>query len=401
MENISEPGRREKRRVSIPVLAAAVVITAAGSFVLGTRSDELWVRFTGRGAGNIDLSSVQQVYDVLRDKYDGQLDVNKLIEGAKHGLVEATGDPYTTYFTAEEAKEFESDLEGEFEGIGAELAKRDGNLIVASTLDDSPAKTSGLLAGDVIVRVNDEDTADWSIDQAVSKIRGEKGTTVKLSILRGSDQLKDITITRDRITNPSVKSEVTADNIGIMRVSRFGQTDTVSLSRQAAEDFKARGVKGVIVDVRGNGGGYLDAAVDLASIWLDNKVVVTERSGGKVTDTLRTTGNPILNGIPTIVLIDGGSASASEILAGALKDNGAATLVGDKTFGKGSVQILENLSDGGGLKVTVAKWYTPNGRNINKEGIEPDTKVTISTDDVSANRDPQKDKAIEMLRAGL
>lgn len=401
METTSETIRREKRRVSVPVLIAVIVVTAATAFIAGTRSDELWARISGRPAGELDLSSLQHVYSVLNAKYDGELDVNKLIDGAKHGLVEATGDPYTTYFSAEEAEEFNSDLEGKFEGIGAELAKRDGKLVVASTLDDSPAKGAGLLAGDIIVTVNDEDTSSWSIDQAVSKIRGEKGTTVKLGILRGGDDLKEISITRDTINNPSVRSEITADNIGILRISRFGQSDTVSLSRKAAEEFKSRGVKGVIVDVRGNGGGYLDAAVDIASIWLDDKVVVTERSGGRVTDTLRSDSSPILNGVPTVVLIDGGSASASEILAGALKDNGAATLVGDKTFGKGSVQVLETLPDGGGLKVTVAKWYTPNGRNINKEGIEPDDKVKVTPDDIAKNRDLQKDKAIAKLKAGL
>jgi carboxyl-terminal processing protease len=278
------------------------------------------------------------------------------------------------------------------------LGKRDNKLVVVSTLDDSPAKAAGLLANDVIVKVNSEDATSWSIDQAVSKIRGEKGTTVKLSIVRG-DELKDISITRDTINNPSVKSEITPDNIGILRISRFGQSDTVSLSKQAAEQFKSAGVKGVVVDLRGNGGGYLDAAVDIAGIWLNNKTVVTERTGGKITDTKRTGNEAMLNGVPTIVLVDGGSASASEILAGALKDNGAATLTGEKTFGKGSVQIIENLPDGAGLKVTVAKWYTPNGKNINKEGIAPDTTVSITSDDILGGRDPQKDKALEQLRA--
>lgn len=397
METTSEVTRREKRRVSIPILVVSLVIVSLGSFIVGTRSSDVWARLSGQRTETLDLSSLQNVYDVLRSKYDGQLDTAKLIDGAKHGLVDAAGDPYTTYFSAEEAKAFEGDLEGKFEGIGAELAKRDGKLVIASILDDSPAKTAGLLSNDVIVRVNDADASGWSIDEAVSKIRGEKGTTVKLSILRGGDALKEVSITRDTINNPSVKSEITAGNIGILRISRFGQSDTVRLSRQAAEDFKARGVKGVVVDVRGNGGGYLDAAVDLASIWLDDKVVVTERSDGKITETLRSSSDPILAGVPTIVLIDGGSASASEILAGALKDNGAATLLGDKTFGKGSVQVIENLADGAGLKVTIAKWYTPNGRNINKEGIAPDEAVKLTAEDIQAGRDPQKDKAVQKL----
>ena len=397
MEPTSEIARREKRRVSISVLVVSVVIAAVASFIVGTRSNELLALVNGHKAGQLDLSSLQQVYNVLASKYDGQLDANKLIDGAKHGLVNAAGDPYTTYFSAKEAEEFQSDLEGKFEGIGAELGKRDNKLVVVSTLDDSPAKTAGLQANDVIVKVNGEDASSWSIDQAVSKIRGEKGTTVKLNIVRG-DELKEFSITRDTINNPSVKSEITPDNIGILRISRFGQSDTVSLSKQAAQQFKSAGVKGVVVDLRGNGGGYLDAAVNVAGIWLNNKTVVTERTGGKITDTKQTGNEALLAGVPTIVLVDGGSASASEILAGALKDNGAATLTGEKTFGKGSVQIVEDLPDGAGLKITVAKWYTPKGRNINKQGIEPDTTVTISSDDIQAGRDPQKDKALEQLR---
>lgn len=398
METTSDIVRRDKRHVSLVTLIISVVIAAIAAFVIGTRSTEIWSLATGHKSSQLDLSSLQQVYDVLASKYDGQLDMNKLIDGAKHGLVDAAGDPYTTYFNAKEAEAFQSDLEGKFEGIGAELGKRDNKLVVISTLDDSPAKAAGLLANDAIVKVNGEDATSWSIDQAVSKIRGEKGTTVKLSIVRG-DELKDISITRDTINNPSVKSEITPDNIGILRISRFGQSDTVSLSKQAAQQFKSAGVKGVVVDLRGNGGGYLDAAVDIAGIWMNNKTVVTERTGGKITDTKQTGNEALLSGVPTIVLIDGGSASASEILAGALKDNKAATLMGEKSFGKGSVQVIEDLPGGAGLKITVAKWYTPNGKNINKEGITPDTTVSISADDIQASRDPQKDKALEQLRA--
>jgi carboxyl-terminal processing protease len=250
--------------------------------------------------------------------------------------------------------------------------------------------------------VNDESTSGWSIEKAVSKIRGKKGTTVKLTIIRGEEAPRDISITRSTITDPSVKYEVTAENIGVMRISRFGESETARLAAQAANEFKAKNVKGIIVDLRGNGGGYLIAAQQIASLWLKDKVVVTERSGGKVIDTLRSSDDSaILEGIPTVVLVDGGSASASEILAGALSDNGAAKLVGQKTFGKGSVQTIEDLLSGGQLKVTVAKWYTPKGKNINKEGIKPDTEVVPTADDIAAQRDVQKTKAIEIISAGL
>lgn len=388
----------KSRTVSLPTAILITVFVAMVSFVSGTRSEQIVAQLSGnKNPASLDFSSLNDVYDVLRSKYDGQLDAQTLIDGAKHGLVEATGDPYTAYFNAKEAEEFESDLEGSFQGIGAELGKRDDQLVIISTLDDSPAKKAGLMANDVITKVNDEDVTGFSVEQAVGKIRGEKGTTVKLTVFR-SDGLKEFSITRDAITNPSVKSEITPDNIGILRISRFGETDTVTLSRKAAEQFQAAGVKAVVVDLRGNGGGYLSAAREIASLWLEDKVVVSERKNGVVIDTLRSDNNAPLKGIKTIVLVDGGSASASEIVAGALVDNNAATLVGEKTFGKGSVQVLQAVPTGGQLKITVAKWYTPSGKNINKEGIKPSVEVKLTADDINANRDPQKDKALELAR---
>ncbi len=385
--------------VPLPTVILVAVFVAIVSFVGGTRSDEIVARFDARrNPASLDFSSLNDVYSVLRSKYDGKLDTQTLIDGAKHGLVEATGDPYTTYFTAKEAAEFESDLEGSFQGIGAELGKRNDQLVIISTLDESPAKQAGLLANDIIVGVNGDDATHWTVEQAVSKIRGEKGTTVKISVLRGEQGLKEFSITRAAITNPSVKSEITPENIGILRISRFGETDTTTLSRKAAEEFKAAGVKAVILDLRGNGGGYLTAAREVSSLWLEDKVVVTERQNGVVVDSLRSDNDAPLKGIKTIVLIDGGSASASEIVAGALSDHGVATLVGEKSFGKGSVQTIEDITGGGKLKVTIAKWYTPNGKNINKEGIKPSVEVKLTADDVNANRDPQKDKALELAR---
>lgn len=393
--------KKARRGVSLTTCILIAIVVALGAFALGNRSDELIAKINGKAApGQLDLSSLQEVYKALSKNFDGTLDTQKLIDGAKHGLVAAAGDPYTIYMNPEEAKAFDGDLEGTFEGIGAELGKKDDKLTVISTLDNSPAKKAGLQSGDIIVKVNGEDSTDWAVDKAVTKIRGEKGTTVKLVVVRG-DETKELTITRDQITDPSVKSEVTADGIGIMRISRFAQTDTSRLARLAAEDFKSKNVKGVIVDLRGNGGGYRDAAVDIAGLWMNNKTVMTERSNGKITDTLKTGDDAILAGVPTIVLIDGGSASASEILAGALKDNGIATLLGEKSFGKGSVQTIEQLSNGGVLKVTVARWYTPNGKNINKEGINPDVEVKISDADAKAGVDAQKNAAIEKLKAGL
>lgn len=381
----------------IAVFLVAIVI----AFIAGTRADTIKSALFQKttGSSTLDFGSVQSLYRELAGSYDGKLDQQKLIDGAKKGMVDAVGDPYTVYFTADEAKEFLSDLEGTFEGIGAELAKRDGQLTIVSTLDGSPALRSGLQAKDTIIQVNGEDTTGWSVEEAVKKIRGKKGTTVKLTVARASeDKPLEIGVTRDTITDASVKTEVTDDNIGVLRITRFGQTDTVQLAREAAADFKQKNVKGIVLDLRGNGGGYLQAAQEIASLWMRDKVVVSERKEGKVIDTLKTTGSAPLEGIPTVVLVNGGSASASEILAGALKDNGAASIVGEKTFGKGVVQDVRQLDDGGSLKVTIASWYTPNGKNISKEGITPDEVVELTEEDVAASRDPQKDKALEKLR---
>lgn len=372
-----------------------MIAIGLGSFAVGTRSEVLLANFMGKGGpSQLDLSSLNELYAKLRTRYDGDIDAVKLVDGAKHGLIDAAGDPYTVYLNEEESAEFSSDLNGTFEGIGAELGKVDGQLTIMGVIGDSPAQAAGLLAKDIIYKINDEDSSKLTIGEAVKRIRGTKGTSVKLSILRG-DTTNDFTITRDTISTPSVQTEITG-NIGYMKISRFGD-DTSSLSRKAAQEFKQRDVTKIVLDLRGNGGGLLSAGKDVASLWLDNKVIVSERKRGAETDKLSSGSNPVLGGIKTVVLVDGASASASEIVAGALRDHGAAELVGEKTYGKGSVQVIETLQSGGQLKVTIAKWYTPNGKNIDKEGITPDETVTMTPEDVKAARDPQKDAALRRL----
>jgi len=401
VETSSDVSRRARKSSITMVHVVVFLLAIAVAYIAGTRSDYIVATLRGEKTtgDTLDFATVQDLYKQLSVNYDGTLDKQKLIDGAKHGMVDAVGDPYTVYFTADEAREFLNDLEGTFEGIGAELGKKDGALTVINTIEGSPAQKSGVMAGDSIMMVNEETTHKWSVEQAVKKIRGQKGTTVKLTLARsGQDKPVEISVVRDTITDPSVKTEVTSDNIGIMRISRFGQNDTVTLARQAALEFQQKGVKGVIVDLRGNGGGYLEAAQDIASLWLDGKVIVTERTGGRVIDTLYARGEALLKGVPTVVLVNGGSASASEILAGALSDHNAAKTVGEKTYGKGVVQDVKSLEDGGSLKVTIASWFTPNGKNISKEGITPQEVVPISDDDIAAGRDPQKDKALELLK---
>ncbi len=236
-----------------------------------------------------------------------------------------------------------------------------------------------------------------SINDAVSKIRGAKGTTVKLTIIRDGKQQIEMSIVRDEITIPSVTSKVLDGNIGYIKIVRFAE-DTALLSSQAADKLKSQNVKGIVLDLRSDPGGLLDAAVSVSSLWLDNQTVLTERRGGVIIRTYASKGIPTLKGIPTIVLIDAGSASASEITAGALHDNKVATLVGVKSFGKGSVQQIVNFNDDSFLKVTIARWYTPDGKNIDKEGISPDTEIKRTDDDYKTGNDPQLDFATAQLK---
>lgn len=396
-----------KKPRSNKVKYAVTAVVAGGIFVFGVMvgngrvpigPDAVFQKSVSKNLpADLDYSSVEQMYDKLRQSYDGQLDANKLLDGLKGGLAKATGDPYTEFLNVEEAKQFDEELNGTFSGIGAELSKDKNAIIVVSPIAGFPAEKAGLKSKDVIVEIDGQSAYDLNLTEAVNKIRGPEGTKVKLKVMRNGTQELNLEITREKITIPSVTSEVVNGNIGIIKISRFSD-DTAQLTREAAQKFKDQNVKGVVLDVRGNPGGLLDAAVDVSSVWLPaGKTVLQEKRDGVVVRTFSAKGTPILEGVPTVVLIDEGSASASEITAGALKDNNAATLIGQKSFGKGSVQQLERLPDGSVLKVTIARWYTPAGKNIDKEGIEPNQKVERTDEDFKNNRDPQKDAAVQAL----
>jgi len=407
-DNLVE-GKRGKRLLKSAVKIIAIISVISGVFWAGIGVGNGNI-VLGRDAvfhksiqktvpANLDYSSVEQVYDALRRGYDGQLDVNKLLDGLKAGLAQATNDPYTEYFNADDAKKLEEQLTGSFTGIGAELGKdQDKNLIVISPIAGFPADKAGLKAKDIIVEVDGTSTANMTISQAVNHIRGPKDTKVTLKLVRAGSQQLSLTITRAEITVPSVKSEILSGNIGYLQITQFSK-DTAQLATDAANKFKQAGVKGIIVDLRGDPGGYLDSAVDISGLWLDSgKTVLTERRDGTIVQTYTTRGTPVLQGIPTVVLIDEGSASAAEIMAGALRDNNVATLIGVTSFGKGSVQQVVELPGGAELKVTIARWYTPAGKNIDKQGIVPDQEVKRTEDDFKAGRDPQKDAAILFLK---
>jgi len=345
----------------------------------------------------VDYASIDEAYQVLTRSYDGTLDQTKLLDGLKKGLAEATGDPYTTYFSAEDSKEFSEEITGQFTGIGAELAKENNAIIVTTPLRGHPAEKAGVLARDIIIKIDDQDALSLSVQDAVKKIRGPKDTTVKLSLLRGTEQV-DVSIVRAEIKIPSVEYEVLEGGVCNIRLSRFSD-DTNKLVIEASKSCKEKGATSILVDLRNNPGGYLEQAIKVASHWVDTgKNVVSEKRGGVVIKTHPAVIGQEFKGMKTVVLINEGSASASEILAGALKDYGLATLVGKKSYGKGSVQEVDPLSGGTSIKITIARWFTPNDKNIDKQGIEPDHKVDITVDQIKAGDDPQKAKALELLK---
>lgn len=345
----------------------------------------------------LDYSSVSEAYTTLIENYDGKLDNGKLLDGLKKGLTNATEDPYTEYFSVEESKSFNEQITGSFTGIGAELAKDNGVIVVTTPLRGHPAEKAGVLARDVIAKIDDADALSMSVQDAVKKIRGPKDTTVKLTLLRGTEQI-EVSIVRADIKIPSVEYSVLDGGVCSIVISRFSD-DTDSLVKEASKSCKEKGTNMVLVDLRNNPGGYLEQAIKVASHWVeDGKNVVSEKRGGKVIKTHPAQYGQDFAGMKTVVLINEGSASASEILAGALKDYGLAILVGKKSYGKGSVQEVDPLTGGASIKITIARWYTPNDKNIDKQGIEPDEKVDITVDQIKAGQDPQKAKALELLK---
>ena len=391
--------RRADKGVSKNTFFVSIALVALVGYIAGTRSDQLFATVAPAfgvkvSADSLDTAVLQEAYRNLKANYDGTVDSSTLSDGAARGMVAAAGDRYTVFMDKKEAEEFNKDLSGQISGIGCEIGRRSDQPTVLRVLTDSPAEKAGVKAGDIFVAVNGESVEGKDAAAVAEKIRGEAGTSVKITVKRGASPV-EFMITRAQVSDLSVRWSVDG-GVGKMIISRFDM-QTGSLARQAATEFLQKGVKGIIVDVRDNGGGYLDAARDVAGLWLNNQVVVTEKTGGKVTDEVKTGSSAILGDTKTIVLVNGDSASASEILAGALQDYGKATLVGQKTFGKGSVQKVINLSNGRLLKVTIARWYTPKGKNINKEGITPNKSIELTSDDMNAGRDPQLDAAKGLL----
>lgn len=349
-------------------------------------------------AEDINFDMFWDVWNLVKDSYvDRPVSEEELFYGAIEGMLHSLGDPYSVFFDPELANEFNSELEGTFSGIGAEIGLRDEFLVVIAPLAESPAEEAGILAGDRIIGIDGEDAFGLTVNEAVSRIRGEAGTDVSLTIWRSDDSDPfDVTITRGEITIESVDFEIRDDGIAVINVYMFND-DTTILFEKAVQEILTNDVDGIIVDLRNNPGGLLNEAINLAGYWIDGDTVVIEQVADERQE-FAAAGVARLAGIPTVVLVNGGSASGSEILAGALQDYGYATLIGETTFGKGSVQEYYEYADGSAVKITVAEWLTPLGRSIHETGIEPDITITYTEEDFNEEKDPQFDAAIRHLQ---
>ena len=356
----------------------------------------------GETPGNIssDFSVFWQAWDKLKTEHVNSGDVKNqnLVYGAIKGMTESLNDPYTEFFTPKDYKTFKETIGGNFSGIGAEIGIRNDQLVVIAPLKDSPAEKAGILAGDMILKIDNKTTDGLNVSQAVQIIRGELNTKVTLNILRkGWTKPKDFIITRSKINVPTVDYKMKGD-IAYVQLYNFDANTNMAFYNAMKDILLNKKAKGIVLDVRNNPGGYLDVAVDLAG-WFVQKgdVVVKEKhTDGKI-DVFKANGNEALKNLPVVVIINGGSASASEILAGALRIDRKIQLVGEKSFGKGSVQELQTLKDDSALKITIAKWLLPDDSAIDKVGIVPDVTVSITESDINSGKDPQLDKALEIV----
>jgi carboxyl-terminal processing protease len=346
-----------------------------------------------------DFNVYWEAWNALRSDfvYKNKIKDKEMFYGSIKGLAAASNDPYTVFMTPTETKEFSNDLAGTFEGIGAEVGMRNNIITIIAPLTGMPAEKAGVKAGDKIYAIDGKSALGLTVDEAVKKIRGTKGTIVTLTLIRDKETTpREIKITRGIIVVKSVTVTYRPDGIAVIKVSSFND-DTLDLFKAAAKEITVKKPNGIILDLRNNPGGYLDTAVAMASEWVKAGPVVVEQFGDGKRNEYNSNGDARLESFKTIVLVNGGSASASEIVAGALRDYKKATLVGEKTYGKGSVQTIRDLSDGSSIKITIATWMTPNGDFINEKGLDPQTEVKLSATDVEKNKDPQLQKAVDLI----
>ena len=404
---------QRKRRMPFLGIGLALILAAAAFFSglhigsdsrLQTNVSSLFA--SSRSAETVDISLFWEVWQLLDQDFvaststEPTTDEERVWE-AIQGLVRSYNDPYTVFLPPEDAEIFEADISGNFEGVGMEIGMRDSLLTVIAPLPETPAEKAGILAGDAIIRIDGKSTESISIDEAVKLIRGEKGTEVVLTVFRdGEEELLEISVTRDRIDIPTLTTEV-KNGVFVIKLFNFSALSEMKM-QEALRTFVQSGSRKLVLDLRGNPGGFLQSAVNISSYFLPaGKIVVRENFGDDEDERLyRSSGRmlrPILQPEEMVVLVDGGSASASEIVAGALKEHDVATVIGMQTFGKGSVQELIDLKGGASLKVTIARWLTPDGTSISDGGLTPDIEVEITPEDRESDKDPQLDAAIEFL----
>lgn len=380
-----------------------LICVILGSFGLGTWFGKSQVVCKVCPPESLDFSLFWEVWQKLQDKYvdNEKFNEKEMIYGAISGMVESLGDPYTIFMKPEDSKRFIEDVRGSFEGVGMEIDVRKGQLQVVAPLEGTPAQRAGLRAGDKILQINGTSSADMTLEEAVRLIRGPKGTEVTLTVLRKDwEEPKDFKIVREVIVVPSLKLEFKGDDIAYLRLYQFSEQAAFDFRESAIKILDKGTVKRIILDLRDNPGGYLEVAQDIAGWFLEMGQIVAIEDFGEAEEQklYKAQGNSSLLSYPVVVLINKGSASGSEILAGALRDNRKSLLIGEVSFGKGSVQELEKLEEGSSLKITVAKWLTPLGYSISEKGLEPDIEVEFTEEDYTAERDPQLEKAIELIK---
>lgn len=403
-----------KSNSKLIISALAATLLLGGVFTMGaytgySRSPEIDKVFAvsnkeSEGHTTADFNSFWKVWNLLNEKslYAKKTTDQERVYGAISGLASSLKDPYTVFFPPEENKLFTDEIKGSFGGIGAEIGVKDKILTIIAPLKDNPAMRAGIKAGDKILKIDKTETNEMSIDKAMSLIRGPKGTLVTLLIIRPGEKVtREFKITRDIVAIPTIDTELRSDNIFVIKLYSFSE-NSANLFRDALQKFTDSGSHKLILDLRGNPGGYLDSAVDIGSWFIDEgKPIVNEDFGESHKSVIYRSHGPRIfqDSLQFVVLVDGGSASASEILAGALKEYKIATLVGEKTFGKGSVQELINVTDTTSLKVTVARWLTPNGLSISEQGLQPNVVVPFTPKDIEEKKDVQLLKAVEILTA--
>lgn len=387
-------------RKSIAFLFVLVAILV--SFGLGIYWGRSQIKCEVCQPSEVNFSLFWEAWHMVQNKFvdRAKLDVQKMIYGAISGMVSSLDDPYTVFFTPQDTKRFVEDVQGSFEGVGMQIDVKNDQLQVVAPLENTPAQKAGILAGDKILKINGTSTVGMTVEEAINLIRGPKGTSVNLTILRDAwDESEEITIVRSVINVTSLKLDIRDDGVAYIRLYEFSEKASADFSDAAIKILNSDSKK-IILDLRGNPGGYLEVANYIAGWFLEKGQMVTIEDFGNGQGKIehKANGNAMLQNYPLVVLIDKGSASGSEILAGALRDDRNVKLIGETSFGKGSVQNLEKLDDGSSLKITVAKWLTPKGESISDYGLEPDIKVEMTEKDINQDKDPQLDKAIEVLQ---